>query len=188
MPRFKCPCGKILSVPEAAAGKKAKCPGCGRLLRVPEAQAGPTADVAEPEDTGDHKGRIVLAESRSADRDSAERMLADHGYRVFVAEDGEKAVDLIRRHKPDLAIVDLKTDKLSGFQVIKAITDQFHPQNREVWQTPFLMTTSKVTGRDRQYAISLGVMHYYAKPLVPAKVCARIERMMGRLPPATRRR
>ena len=35
--KMNCPsCGKTLSAPDAAAGKKAKCPSCGQIMTVPE--------------------------------------------------------------------------------------------------------------------------------------------------------
>ena len=128
---------------------------------------------------GDSKGRIVVADSVPADLETLKQMLEDKGFEVYAARDGEEAVALIREHKPALAILDLKTDKLSGFQVVQTITEQYNPLNRDVWQIPFFMTCSKVTGRDRQYAISLGVRQYFVKPLTPAMVCPKIEKHMG---------
>ena len=204
--RFKCPCSKTLSVPEEFAGKKARCPSCTRLLRIPvtssskpsdeEAKPEPAAAAgggvvaeAPPEEPSDkYKGKVVLGESTPQHREFAEKMLQDHGYKVFTAEDGEKAVELVRAHKPDVAMIDLKTERLGGFQVVQTLRDQFDPRNVEVWQTPIIMTASKITGRDKQYAISLGVKHYYPKPLKPATVCARIEKLMGRLPSGMRHR
>ncbi|HRU05834.1 MAG TPA: response regulator [Candidatus Brocadiia bacterium] len=128
---------------------------------------------------GNSKGRIVVADSVPGDLETLRRMLEDKGYEVFAAKDGEEAVAMIREHKPALAIVDLKTDKLSGFQVVQTITEQYNPLNKDVWQIPFFMTCPKVTGRDRQYAISLGVRQYFVKPLTPAMVCPKIEKHMG---------
>jgi len=137
---------------------------------------------------GDVKGRVVVADSTPKDLESSRKMLLDRGFEVYAAEDGEKAVDLIRRHAPALALIDLKTDKMGGFQVIKAITDQFNPLNKEVWETPFFMSCPKITGRDKQYAISLGVKYYFAKPLQPGTVCAKIEKLVVRLPSGARGR
>lgn len=133
---------------------------------------------AQPRE-GESKGRVVVADSMPADLEALRRMLADKGYEVYAAKDGEEAVALIREHRPSLAILDLKTDKLSGFQVVQTITEQYNPMNKDVWQIPFFMTCSKVTGRDRQYAISLGVKQYFVKPLTPAMVCPKIEKQMG---------
>jgi len=186
--RFRCPCGKRLKAPEDYVGKKARCPVCERLLKVPGEQAEPPDTEETPPKGEETRATVVLADSTDRDREVAKRIFEDHGYRVYAATDGEQAIALIRQHKPDVAVVDLKTQKLSGFQVIRTITDQFNAENRDVWQTPFIMTCTKVTGRDRQYAISLGVDHYYAKPLAPATICARIEKILGHVPSGIRRR
>ena len=204
--KAKCPsCGVKLRIPERQAeGDKAEAlvhetdsrevvaatddePSVDDILDRASQRSRKADEDEDEDDDGDYKGRIVVAESNESHRESARKMFVDRGYKVFVAHDGELALEKIRKYKPDVAIVDLKTEKLSGFQVVKTITDQFNPLNKEVWQTPILMTTAKITGRDKQYAISLGVTHYYVKPLVPAKICARIEKILGRLPSGTRR-
>lgn len=46
--RLRCPCGKVLQVPETLAGKVAKCPGCAKVFRVPapKAASAPSAPAA----------------------------------------------------------------------------------------------------------------------------------------------
>ena len=136
--------------------------------------------VAAHADAEDEAVRIVVADSNPAELETLRKMLADHGFEVYAAADGEQAVEYIRKYKPALAIVDLKMDKMGGFQMVKAISDQFNPLNQDVWDMPILMTCPKITGRDKQYAISLGVKFYFEKPLVPTKVFERIERLLGR--------
>jgi len=45
--RLRCKCGRILSIDEAHAGQKGKCPGCGAVFRIPPATAGRKPEVAE---------------------------------------------------------------------------------------------------------------------------------------------
>lgn len=203
--RFKCPCGKILGALEEAAGRRGRCPACGKVIRVPtgavaehpqaaerarpstEPPSRPPIVQAEPpqrEDAG--KGVIVVADSTDSDLAMETKCLQNHGYTVYSATDGEEAVKLIREKKPALALLDLKLDRVSGFQVIKQVTDQFNPLNKDVWQIPFIMTCGKLTGRDRQYAISLGVKYYYSKPVTPAKLFQSVEKELGRFPSALR--
>ncbi len=214
--RFKCPCGKVLGAPEEAAGKNGRCPVCERLIRVPGAESeggraptgtsAPRPAAADPqpalaaalrptpphqpppkaEDGG--QGVIVVADSVQEDLAAAKKFLENHGYTVYAGSDGAEAIKLIRDKKPVLAIVDLKLDKISGFQVIAQVTDQFDALNKDIWQIPFIMTCGKVTGRDRQYAISLGVKYYYAKPVNLAKLCETVEKTLGRFPSGLRPR
>jgi len=63
--------------------------------------------------------------------------------------------------------------------VVQALKDPINPQNTNCWQTPFILTTRRIRGRDKQYAISLGVGAYLQKPLTPAELCSRIERLLA---------
>jgi len=45
--QFKCSCGKVVSAPDANAGKKGKCPGCGAVITIP-AKAGASGSKAPP--------------------------------------------------------------------------------------------------------------------------------------------
>ena len=148
--------------------------GTGVRDRSTERQRPPAAPPAK------EGPRIVVADSDPGAVETLRGALSEHGYDVRVAADGEAAVRIIREHRPDLAIVDLKTDKLGGFQVIRTVSDRLNPLNRDVWDTLFFMTCPKATGRDKQYAISLGVRYYMVKPIALTQLVGRIETLLGR--------
>lgn len=68
---FSCGCGKVLRVPDAHAGKKAKCPGCGSLTSIPmpatEEEAIPEVEPAEEESLP--VARTVSPSQRGNDED-----------------------------------------------------------------------------------------------------------------------
>ncbi len=199
--RFRCPCGKVLKTPDDTAGKKAQCPTCGRLLRVPGSMKPltkpvpepptkplptplekPPEEVAEPIEPispGEAKASVLLCESNSADRESERRMLEEHGYAVIVAEDGETAMKLAHERSPDLILADLKLKGMSAFQVCRQLTEIGNPLNKNTWRTPFIVTTPKMRGRDKQYAMSLGVGAFLEKPLSPSQLCPPIDRLVS---------
>ena len=131
-------------------------------------------DRGPQDDTG--KGKLVVADSTPADLENTVRILREHGYGVLEAGNGPDAVALIRSEDPDVAILDVRLDVLSGFQVIDHIRSLSNPRNEKVWNVPVIVTTNKLWGRDKQYAISLGVSGYFEKPIAPARVCSRIEK------------
>jgi len=178
--RFRCLCGALLKTPDGSTGRKARCPHCARLLRVP------AVSVPESEGDGDEtkleeppKGLILLADEMDPDRAAAREILESHGYRVIEATDGEETVRLAREQHPDLIVADIRLPKLSGFQVVQAIRDPMNPRNADCWQTPVIFTTRKLRGRDKQYAMSLNVNNVLEKPLTPAELCPRIERLLA---------
>lgn len=185
--RFRCECGQKLRCPDDKLGKRAKCPKCANWVRVPESatydtiaeQAKPKKQEpvkSEPGSSLEKKVQIVVADSSEADRKPLVVMLQQHGYRVFEANDGPQAVDAIREHRPRCAVLDVKLDILSGFQVIEQIRNMNNAKNDAVWNTPVIMTTAKLRGRDKQYSMSLGAKGYFLKPVTPAQICPKIEK------------
>ena len=188
--KFRCPCGKVLKTPDDTSGKKAQCPNCGRLLRVPGASKPPAEPDAKPprrppeeaEQAPGHekaKARVLLCESNKGDLEHAQRMLEEHGYEVIIAEDGDAAIKLARKHSPDLIVADLKMQGMSAFQICRQLTEIGNPLNKHTWQTPFIVTTPKIRGRDKQYAMSLGVGTFLEKPLSPSQLCPPVERLVS---------
>ena len=204
--RFQCVCGRRFKTPDDATGKKAKCPKCNRWLRIPdsntydtnaeETSAPSKKDTARPAVSpvgsrasgtspsggeagpavAPNKGRVVIADENEADLKTLSLLLSEHGYDVLETANGNTAVDLVRESDPVAVVLDVHLDGLSGFQVVKQIHDPASESNLHVWSVPVLMTTDKVRGRDKQYAISLGVAGYFEKPIVPSKFCHRLER------------
>ncbi len=69
--------------------------------------------------------RIVLAEDHSLVREGTRRILEECPDLKVVgeAEDGEQALDLVRRLQPDVAILDIRMPKLSGIEVTRQMKD-----------------------------------------------------------------
>ena len=200
--RFRCVCGQKLKAPEALVGKRAKCSSCGRRLRVPQSttyftvaeEATRSSRPADETETGisaeplperplpaapagqPQKPRIVVADASDEDRRHTVELLRAHGYEVIEAADGGQALDMIRAVRPDAAILDVKLDVFGGFQLIQKIRDPLNPINKEIWTLPIIMTVDKVRGRDKQYAISLGVQGFLVKPVTVPELCPRLEK------------
>lgn len=198
--RFRCPCGQKFKTREELAGKRAQCRKCGRAIRVPQsttydteaevlpprprddrrevqAETNAVAPATETAAAGDEaKARVVVADSIDDDIAAMVTLLSNHGYAVLQTADGAKALELIRNQRPDAAVLDVRLHGLSGFQVLQQLRNPSNPRNEKVWDLPVLMTTEKLRGRDKQYAMSLGVKGFYAKPVQPAKLCSRLER------------
>ncbi len=68
-----------------------------------------------------HSYKVLVIDDESATLTMFRLFLSAYGYQVFVAEDGESGLALVRRHKPDIVFSDLKMPKMDGFQVLKEI-------------------------------------------------------------------
>jgi len=65
--------------------------------------------------------RTVVIDDNEDARDLLCDLLRARGYEVMSAADGTAGLDMIRQHRPDVAIVDLGLPKLDGFAVIEAL-------------------------------------------------------------------
>ena len=108
--------------------------------------------------------RIVVAEDEALIRMDLIEMLNEAGYEVIAqASDGAQAIELVREHKPDLAILDVKMPILDGISAAEEI----------ITICPVLMLTAFSQRELVDRARDAGVMAYVLKPftindLVPA--------------------
>jgi DNA-binding response OmpR family regulator len=105
-------------------------------------------------------------------RDVLTRYFEQEGFRVDVAADGEAALDLAARSRPDIVILDLMLPKLDGLEVFRRI--------REAGDLPIVMLTAKSEEVDRLVGLELGADDYVTKPFSPREVVARSRAVLRR--------
>jgi response regulator NasT len=119
---------------------------------------------ADTESTRPSPVRIVVAEDEALIRMDLVEMLVEAGYDVLAqASDGAQAIELVKAHKPDLAILDVKMPVLDGISAAEEI----------ISLCPVLMLTAFSQRELVDRARDAGVMAYVLKPftindLVPA--------------------
>ena len=94
------------------------------------------------------------------------------GYATVVATDGPAAVELHRRHRPDLVILDVMLPGMDGFEVCRAI--------RREADTPVLMLTARTDDVDAIVGLELGADDYVTKPFNPRALVARVKAILRR--------
>ncbi|WP_077404455.1 response regulator transcription factor [Microbulbifer agarilyticus] len=98
--------------------------------------------------------------------------LEAEGYQVSTIQDGDQAIDAIRRRNPDLIILDLMLPGLSGAEICQ--------QARNFHQKPILVLTACDDDANEIGLLKLGADDYLAKPLRPHVLTARIEALLRR--------
>ena len=117
-------------------------------------------------------GLVLVVDDDSIVRDVLSRYLARGGFRVAIAEDGEKAVAAFQSQSPDLVLLDLMLPHIDGFGVFEVI-------RRADW-TPVIMLTAKGEEGDRIAGLEFGADDYVAKPFSPKEVVARVRAVLRR--------
>ena len=104
--------------------------------------------------------KILIVEDNPQNRKVELMALRPHGYTLLQATDGEEALQIAVRDKPDLIIIDIQLPKVSGLEVtnrLRQIPDFNH--------LPILAVTAYAMGEDKKKAIEAGCDAYLSKPI-----------------------
>jgi phosphate regulon transcriptional regulator PhoB len=101
--------------------------------------------------------------------------LEQEGFAVLGAEDGEQALQLARRERPALVVLDLMLPGMSGLEVCRRLRGQ-----EATARLPIVMLTAKAAEADRVVGLELGADDYVTKPFSPRELVARIRAVLRR--------
>jgi two-component system alkaline phosphatase synthesis response regulator PhoP len=101
--------------------------------------------------------------------------LEQGGYQVLVAYNGETALHILRRERPDLVVLDLMLPGRDGWDVTRIMRG-----DERLSGTPIIMLTARVQDRDKIVGLELGADDYVTKPFNPREVMARVRAVLRR--------
>ena len=104
--------------------------------------------------------KVLLVEDIEDARFFLRLALEDHGFVVFEAENGEKAVENANRDKPDVILMDLTMPLMDGFAAAKLIR-----QNEQLKSVPIIAITAHQETDFRSGAKASGFDAYVTKPV-----------------------
>ena len=102
--------------------------------------------------------------------------LKKSNYEVLVAYDGETALHILRRERPDLVLLDLMLPERDGWDVTRVVRGDV-----SLAAMPIIMLTARVEDHDKIVGLELGADDYMAKPFNPREVVARIRAVLRRV-------
>ena len=120
------------------------------------------------------KGRILVVDDDRLVLATLVHGLAQAGYEVIHADNGDDAILLAREHQPELALLDIRMEGKSGFDVAAYL--------REVLHIPFMFLSAFSDDATVQQVKALGAMAYLVKPLDIGQIVPTVEAAFGRLP------
>ncbi|NWF77973.1 MAG: response regulator transcription factor [Chloroflexi bacterium] len=116
--------------------------------------------------------KILVVEDDRNLLDTLKYNLRKEGYEVVTAVDGAEALDVARREKPNLIILDIMLPKISGFEVCRIL--------RKEMIVPILMLTAKAEETDKIVGLEIGADDYMTKPFSLRELLARVRAMLRR--------
>ena len=101
--------------------------------------------------------------------------LEQANFQVLTAYDGEGALHIIRRDRPDLVVLDLMLPDRDGWEITRLVRS-----DPALAKLPIVMLTARVEDTDKIIGLELGADDYIAKPFNPREVVARVRAVLRR--------
>ena len=118
------------------------------------------------------KRSILVVDDEKKIVDIVKAYLERERYNVFVAYDGEDALDMARKQQPDLLVLDLMLPGISGWDVCRIL--------RKESDIPIIMLTARDEVTDKIVGLELGADDYVTKPFEPKELVSRVKSVLRR--------
>ena len=96
------------------------------------------------------------------------------GFEVYIARDGDEALDILKQNVPDVALLDIMMPNVDGYQTLKYIKSQ---KALELVKVVFL--TAKNKASDMEKGLKMGADKYLTKPFSVKKIVAEIQELLN---------
>lgn len=115
---------------------------------------------------------ILIVDDNPQIRRALRAVLVPRGYTIMDARSGEEALDLIRRERVELILLDVNLPGISGFETCKEV--------RRTSDIPVIMLSVRASERDKVQAFDAGADDYVVKPFGTEELIARVRATMRR--------
>lgn len=122
---------------------------------------------------GPHAPTIVVAEDNAEQRSLYVTLLSGVGYRVLEAADGVEAVEVVRRERPGLVLMDVTMPGTSGWNAVRTLKEDI-----ETRAIPIIVITGLASAWDRDASLASGCDEYLAKPVPPARLIEEVRKFL----------
>lgn len=114
---------------------------------------------------------ILLVDDHPKALEPFEIRLKALGHRTTIAQNGELALGVVERDRPDLVVLDVTMPEMNGYQACRAI-------KRVDPKIGIIILTAKAEAADRFWATQSGADEFLNKPIDPAALIQRIEALL----------
>ena len=125
--------------------------------------------------------QILVVDDDKNTRLLLKAVLQEEGYRVILAENGERALELLDREHIDMAIVDIMMPQMDGYEFTRTLRESDE-------HLPILMISARQLPADKQKGFLVGTDDYMTKPLDETEMLLRIKALFRRARIANERR
>lgn len=123
--------------------------------------------------SGTHIGTVLVVDDAEASAHILGRMVTADGHRVLFAHDGLEALESVRRHAPDLVLMDVMMPTLDGYETCRRLKS--NPSTRLV---PVVLVTALTDREDRVRGLEVGADDFLSKPVNAPELSARVRSLL----------
>lgn len=116
--------------------------------------------------------RVLIVDDEPKIRELLRRYLAADGFEVAEAANGDEALALVTRLRPEVVVLDVRLPGRDGFAVLSEL--------RRISDAYVIMLTARAEEIDKLLGLSLGADDYVTKPFSPREVAARVKAVLRR--------
>jgi signal transduction histidine kinase/CheY-like chemotaxis protein len=136
----------------------------------PSADAEPSvAHLAEG-----YQVKALVADDIKENRDVLAKLLSDVGVQVIAAENGEKALEMVRSHEPDIVFMDIRMPIMDGIEAARRILAEFGVEHAaslpESGKPKIVAVSASALAHERERYLSIGFDAFLAKPFLAKQV------------------
>ena len=125
------------------------------------------------DNTGENAPLILVVDDDWMNREVMEAHLLADGYAVILAHNGEEALKLSLERSPDLILLDVRMQGMSGYEVCTQL--RAHEQTQH---TPVVMVTALGSEEERQKGVEAGVDDFITKPFGSLTMLTRVKSLV----------
>ena len=119
---------------------------------------------------------VLVVEDESDVVDLLRYNLSRAGFNVLIANNGTDGLEMARKNRPDVTVLDLMMPGLSGQEVCRALKRD--PQTKDL---AILMLTAKGEASERIQGLEMGADDYVTKPFSPRELVLRVQALVRRM-------
>ena len=117
--------------------------------------------------------KILVVDDKENILELATLYLKNEGYEVITAADGKAALEAIKKHEPDLVLLDIMLPQMDGWEVCRKLRQEGN-------MVPIIMVTARTDDVDKIVGLELGADDYVTKPFNPREMIARVKAVLRR--------
>ena len=117
--------------------------------------------------------KILIVDDNPQNCELLDAYLANQGYQVETAADGQQALDAVAKSQPDVILLDIMMPKMSGYEVCKRLKSDPKTSNISI-----IVITALAEMGDIEKAVNAGANDFLTKPVNKIELTTRVKTLL----------